>query len=80
MKTVIHVNKHRIASNNKSGKNDPAITVKNYKKNQYAKRVRVTGTIEIIQSDLECGIKPLNCGAKVWIQVDDPKTKIEVIH
>ncbi len=35
-KTIIHVNQHKIKSNAKHGKNEPALTVKNRRENRRA--------------------------------------------
>jgi hypothetical protein len=69
MKTVIHVNQHIIKSNSKSGEENPVLTCKTYKSNEYAHEAIVYG-----QDGLEsCRIiyspdRPLSCGAKVWIE------------
>jgi hypothetical protein len=42
------------------------LTVKTYKDNQYAKRVRIDGPCVIVYSP----DKPLSCGARVWIETD----------
>ena len=64
IKKIIHVNQHVIKKNNKTGERNPVITVKTYKDNRYAKEVYVDGPCKIIYSP----DKPLNCGAKVWIE------------
>ena len=66
MKTIIHVNQHIIKSNNKNKENKPVLTIKNYKENIYAHEVEILGNSKIIYSPL----KPLSCGAKVWIETD----------
>tara|TARA_R100000315_G_C5129578_1_gene74046 strand:- start:74 stop:322 length:249 start_codon:yes stop_codon:yes gene_type:complete len=67
----IHVNQHKIRHNFKHGTNDPVITVKTSKSNEYGHEVIVHGTSKIIYSP----DKPLSCGAKVWIETQD---KVEV--
>lgn len=64
MKTIVHVNQYVIKSNNTNGLNDPVLTVKTYKDNRYAHRVRILGNSEIVYSK----DKPLSCGARVWIE------------
>jgi hypothetical protein len=66
MKTIVHVNQHVIRRNNKTGEREPVLTVKTYKDNQYAKRVRIDGPCVIVYSP----DKPLSCGARVWIETD----------
>lgn len=70
MKTIIHVNQHKVKANAKTGSDDPVLTVKTYKSNRYAKSVRINGPSEVIYSP----DKPLSCGARVWVE-----TKAEVI-
>jgi len=66
MKAKVHVNQHRIRSNAKTGSREPVITVKTYKSNEYATRVRINGPSEVVYSP----DKPLSCGAKVWIEAE----------
>tara|TARA_R100000322_G_scaffold159421_1_gene120367 strand:- start:383 stop:628 length:246 start_codon:yes stop_codon:yes gene_type:complete len=66
MKTYIHVNQHNIRANNK-GANKPVLTVKNYKQNIKCNEVKFTNGRVVYSPD-----KPLSCGAKVWIQTEDP--------
>ena len=66
MKTQIHVNQHIIRSNSKNGEREPVLTVKTYKDNRYAHRVRIAGPCTVVyQPD-----SPLACGAKVWIETE----------
>jgi len=60
----IHINQHVIRANTKHGKNDPVITCKTSKTNDYAHEVEILGPCKVIYSPQ----KPLNCGAKVWIE------------
>jgi hypothetical protein len=64
MKTIIHVNQHNIKKNRKDNLNLPVLTVKTYKSNIYANRVKIHGDSEIVYSP----DKPLSCGAHVWIE------------
>ena len=64
MKTVIHVNQHVIKSNAKHGKNEPVLTVKTYKSNDYAHQVSINGPSKVVYRP----DKPLSCGARVWIE------------
>jgi hypothetical protein len=72
MKTIIHVNQHVIKANRKTGATDPVLTVKTYKSNVYAHKVKIHGDSEIVYSP----DNPLSCGAHVWIQTD---SEVEVI-
>jgi len=77
MKTIIHVNQHKIKANAKSGTKDAVLTCKNYKTNNYANEVIIYG-----QDGLEAARvvyradDPLSCGARVWIETTN---KIESI-
>ena len=62
----IHINQHKIRSNAKHGTNEPVITVKTYKSNDYGHRVHVEGESRVVYSPN----KPLPCGAKVWIETE----------
>jgi hypothetical protein len=79
MKTIVHVNQHRIRANNKKDLRDlePVLTVKTYKSNDY-------GYEAIIKDDdgnevakvIYSPHKPLPCGARVWIETQN---EVEVI-
>jgi len=63
----IHVNQHNIKANAK-GAGLPVLTVKTYKKNYKGFTVDIKGDSKLVyQPD-----KPLNCGAKVWIETKSP--------
>jgi hypothetical protein len=79
MKTIIHVNQHKIRANTKKDLRDlePVLTVKTYKSNDY-------GYEAIIKDDNGKEVarvvysphKPLSCGARVWVET---KNEVEVI-
>ena len=66
MKTIIHVNQHIIRANSKSEDKKPPLTVKTYKENRKGFEAEITGSARVIYSP----DKPLNCGARVWIETD----------
>jgi|TARA_B100002051_G_C16234774_1_gene392095 hypothetical protein len=66
MRKRIHINQHKIRSNKKHNLNEPVITVKTSKSNDYAHEVQVHGPSKVVYSP----DKPLSCGAKVWIETD----------
>ena len=66
MKTRIHVNQHIIRRNYKNNENEPVLTCKTSKSNEYAHEVEILGPSKIIYSPE----KPLSCGAKVWIETE----------
>ena len=72
IKTIIHVNQHKIKSNAKTGQREPVLTVKTYKDNIYAYEAYVEGPCKIVYSP----DKPLSCGAKVWIETEG---KVETV-
>ena len=72
MKTRIHVNQHNIKANTK-GANLPVLTVKTYLTNTLCNEVVIHGASRVIYSP----DKPLSCGARVWIETDEPVTILE---
>lgn len=69
MKTIIHVNQHKIKSNAKNNDNQPVLTCKTYKSNVYGHSAEILddkGTS--VASVIYRPNKPLSCGAKVWIE------------
>lgn len=67
MKRMIHVNQHAIRRNVKAESPEPVITVKTYKSNRYGFSVEFKNG-RIVYSPC----KPLSCGAKVWIETEEP--------
>jgi hypothetical protein len=67
MRTIIHVNQHRIRSNKKNNANEPVITVKDYRSNRYAREVIIHGTCRVVYRPHA----PLSCGARCWVEVAD---------
>lgn len=67
MKKIVHINQHVIKANSKSGERNPVITCKTYKENIYGYEVEFTNGKVVYSPD-----KPLSCGAKVWIETDEP--------
>lgn len=76
MKTIVHVNQHKIKSNAKTGAKEPVLTVKTYKSNTYASEVYISGPCKVVYSP----DKPLSCGAKVWIETEHEVTPVEEIE
>ena len=76
MKTVIHVNQHKIKANKKVSLEDaePVLTVKTYKDNRYAKEAIIRdGDGNEVARVVYRPHKPLGCGAHCWIE-----TQLEV--
>lgn len=63
----IHVNRGRIQSNLKHGTSEPVLTVKTSKKNVYGHSVDILGPSRLVNAEM-CGLKNLNCGARVYIE------------
>jgi len=72
MKTIVHVNQHKIKSNLKHNQKEPVLTVKTYKTNTYASKVLIEGPSQIVYSPN----KPLSCGARVWLET---KSKVDIV-
>ena len=69
MKTIIHVNQHKIKANTKHGTTDPCLTVKSYKDNRYAHEAIIKDSqgnevARIVYRPHD----PLSCGARCWIE------------
>lgn len=72
MKTIVHVNQHIIKKNRTTGSDDPVLTVKTYKSNEYAHEVVIHGPSKLVYSP----DKPLSCGATVWVET---QAEVEII-
>jgi len=70
MKTIIHVNRQIIAKNLKEKKTTPPIIVRTYKGSQNCSEVEVNGKLKVVFADGK-KVKPLSCGARVWIETND---------
>lgn len=70
MKTIIHVNRHKIKSNQKHGTDEPVLTVKTYKSNTYAHTAQIVCPCcdKVAAEVIHSPEKPLKCGARVWIE------------
>ena len=75
MKTYIHVNQHVIRANKKTGADDPVITIKQGKKNTYARRVLIHGPSEVLYSGN--GKPLLSCGARVAVVTE---SEVEIVE
>lgn len=75
MKTIIHVNQHKIKSNAKHDTNGPVLTCKTYKDNKYGHEAIIYGQDGLPAAKVVYSKDtPLSCGAKVWIEtINDVK-------
>ena len=71
MKTIVHVNQHKIRENLKQGTANPVLTVKDYKSNRYATNaiIRDASGNEVARVVYSPN-QPLSCGARVWIETE----------
>lgn len=77
MKTVIHVNQHKIKSNRKNGERDHVITVKSGKRNRYTSGVVLVDDLgREIAKVVYRPDKPLACGAECWIEAKDWSVRV----
>jgi hypothetical protein len=77
MKTIIHVNQHKIKSNTKNNQREPVLTVKTYKSNTYGHEAIIyDDNGKEVAKVIYSPDKPLSCGARVWIET---KNKVDVI-
>lgn len=65
MKTIIHVNQHKI----KAGESEP-LTVKTYKSNTPAATADIVVDGKVVASVVYRPDHPLSCGARVWIETE----------
>ena len=73
MKTVIHVNQHVIKKNMRDGSQEPVLTVKTYKQNVYGhEAILFDSEGREVAKVIYRPNKPLSCGAKVWIETNNP--------
>ena len=81
MKKIIHVNQHKIRHNTKNGTDEPVLTVKTYKDNDYAHEaiLKTKEGVEIARI-IYRPHKPLSCGARVWVEVDTNDIDVELIR
>ena len=71
MKKYIHVNQHKIKSNRKNKENEPVLTVKTYKSNEYGHSAQMRlKDGQVIGKVVYSPDKPLSCGATVWIEIN----------
>lgn len=72
MKTIIHVNQHVIKDNSKNNLNNPVLTCKTYKSNNYAHEAIIyDDNGKEVAKVIYSSHKPLSCGAKVWIETNN---------
>lgn len=85
MKTIIHVNQHRIKSNRADGGQRPVLTVKNSQQNLYSNTAIIRDLNgEDVGRFVYRPLDPLSCGAVVWFEtnsdyvvLENPQTYVE---
>tara|TARA_R110002126_G_scaffold12065_3_gene52849 strand:- start:1496 stop:1762 length:267 start_codon:yes stop_codon:yes gene_type:complete len=80
MKKIIHVNQHIIKRNTKLGTDEPVLTVKTYKENNYAHEaiIKTKDGVELAKV-IYSPHNPLSCGARVWIELDTMSADVDLI-
>ena len=80
MKKIIHVNQHKIKKNTKHGTDEPVLTVKTYKQNDYAHEaiIKTKNGVEVAKV-IYNPHKPLSCGARVWIELETEDVDVELV-
>jgi len=68
----IYVNRNIIAANTKSGERTPPLVIMSKGRRINATSVRLEGIASVIYSPDH----PLSCGARVWIQCDEPICRV----
>ncbi|MGD1913043.1 MAG: DNA-binding protein [Rivularia sp. (in: cyanobacteria)] len=64
--TRIHVNQHRIRSNQKNGTNIPVVKVQSGNYSHYYHDLKIHGSCRIVYRPHN----PLSCNARLWIEVE----------
>jgi hypothetical protein len=68
-KTIIHINQHVMRRNIKEGTDEPVITVKDYKTNQYGHEAEILDAEgNVVAKIVYRPHNPLSCGARCWIE------------
>ena len=76
-KTIVHVNKHVIAGNQKHGRDDPALTIKDYKTNRRGHQAVLVDAEGNELGRFVHSEKPLPCGARVWFETNKLEVKVQ---
>jgi len=63
--TIIHVHQQRIRDNRRDGTNLPVIRVQEGSKTTFYHEIEIAPGCKVVYRK-----KPLNCGARVWLEVD----------
>jgi len=71
MKKIIHVHQAKIKSNAKNSLNEPVITCKTYKSNDYVHEVEIISDGKVVAKVVYRPDKLRSCGARVWIETEE---------
>ena len=81
MKKIIHVNQHVIKRNTKRNTDEPVLSVKTYKQNDYAHEAIIRDKVgNEIARVIYRPHKPLSCGARCWIETNTDTSEVELIR
>jgi hypothetical protein len=79
--TIIHVNRHTIASNRRRGENKPPLAVRRGRSGRaiYTHKVEIYDTYgDVVATVVSSPNKPLKCGATVYIEIPSAVVKFQV--
>jgi len=80
MKKIIHVNQHVLKRNTKQGTDEPVLSVKTYRENNYAHEAVIYDALGAeVARVVYRPHKPLGCGARCWIETDTETSSVELI-
>lgn len=79
MKNIIHINQHNIRHNIKCPPEErkPVITSKTYKENNYFNELDIIHEGVVVAKVVYSSDKPINCGARLWIECDTDVVNIK---
>lgn len=69
----IHVDRHVMAANRRTGRSDAPVTVQTSDRPYKAHEVRILGPSRFVHSPH----KPLSCGARVWVET---RAEVEMLQ
>lgn len=80
MKKIIHVNQFNIRKNNKvcCDERQPVLSIKDYKSNTYCNNIKFYDKDGNFLMELKYQPEnPLQCGAKVWLELDSKNVVVK---
>lgn len=72
-RTYVHINRHKLVKNSRTGTREPVIAIKTYKGSQYANLAVIRDAHgNAVAQVVYRPDKPLNCGAVAWVESIPP--------